>query len=29
VTNLELENGGFMVGKHLYITLDTEADLAE
>jgi len=27
LTNLELENGGFMVGKHLFITIDTEADL--
>ncbi len=27
LTNLELENGGFMVGKHLFLTIDTEADL--
>jgi len=27
--NTEMENGGFMVGKHVYLRLDTEADLAE
>lgn len=26
-TNLEIENGGFMVGKHLLLTLNAEADL--
>lgn len=26
-TNLEIENGGFMVGKHLFLTINTEADL--
>ena len=28
-TNLELENGGFMVGKHAYLTINAEADLVE
>ncbi len=27
LTNLELEHGGFMVGKHAYLTIDAEADL--
>jgi polyisoprenoid-binding protein YceI len=27
--NLELEAGGFMVGKHAYLTINIEADLAE
>jgi polyisoprenoid-binding protein YceI len=27
--NLELENGGFMVGKHAYLTINSEADMAE
>ncbi len=27
--NLELEHGGFMVGKHAYLTIDSEADLVE
>lgn len=27
--NLELEHGGFMVGKHAYLTIDAEADLIE
>ncbi len=27
--NLEIENGGFMVGKHAYLTLNTEVDLVE
>jgi polyisoprenoid-binding protein YceI len=26
-TNLEIENGGFMVGKHLLLTINSEADL--
>ena len=25
--NMEMEHGGFMVGKHVYLTLDAEADL--
>ena len=29
LTNLELEHGGFMVGKHAYLTLNAEADLVE
>ncbi|MGB8993650.1 MAG: YceI family protein [Desulfobaccales bacterium] len=29
VWNTEMENGGFMVGRHLYIRLDSEADLAD
>ncbi len=29
LTNLELEHGGFMVGKHAYLTIDAEADLVE
>jgi polyisoprenoid-binding protein YceI len=29
VWNTEMEHGGFMVGKHVYISLDSEADLAE
>jgi polyisoprenoid-binding protein YceI len=29
VWNTEMEHGGFMVGKHVYIRLDSEADLAE
>jgi polyisoprenoid-binding protein YceI len=29
VWNTEMEQGGFMVGKHVYIRLDSEADLAE
>ncbi len=28
-TNLELEHGGFMVGKHAYLTINAEADLVE
>lgn len=27
MTNLEIENGGFMVGKHLFLTVNSEADL--
>jgi polyisoprenoid-binding protein YceI len=27
--NLEIERGGFMVGKHAYLSIDTEADLLE
>jgi polyisoprenoid-binding protein YceI len=27
--NTEMANGGFMVGKHLYLTLNAEVDLAE
>jgi len=27
--NMGIENGGFMVGKHVYITLNAEADLVE
>ena len=27
--NMELEDGGFMVGKHAYLTIDCEADLVE
>jgi polyisoprenoid-binding protein YceI len=27
--NTELEQGGFMVGKHVYLTLEAEADLVE
>ncbi len=27
LTSLEIENGGFMVGKHVFITLNSEADL--
>ena len=29
LTNHELEHGGFMVGKHAYLTVDAEADLVE
>jgi polyisoprenoid-binding protein YceI len=29
MTNLELEYGGFMVGKHAYLTINAEADLEE
>jgi polyisoprenoid-binding protein YceI len=29
VFNTEMEHGGFMVGKHVYLTLNAEADLAE
>ena len=29
LTNMELEHGGFMVGKHAYLTLNAEADLVE
>jgi polyisoprenoid-binding protein YceI len=29
LANLELEHGGFMVGKHAYLTLNAEADLVE
>jgi len=29
VWNMEIEHGGFMVGKHVYITLNSEADLVE
>ncbi len=29
LTNLELEHGGFMVGKHAYLDIDAEADLVE
>jgi polyisoprenoid-binding protein YceI len=29
VWNTEMEHGGVMVGKHVYITLDVEADLVE
>ena len=29
LTNLELEHGGFMVGKHACLTLNVEADLVE
>jgi polyisoprenoid-binding protein YceI len=29
MTNLELESGGFMVGKHAYLTINAEADLTE
>ncbi|MDW7711463.1 MAG: YceI family protein [Deferrisomatales bacterium] len=28
-SNLEIENGGFMVGKHLFLTIDAEADLLD
>ena len=28
-TNLGIENGGFMVGKHAYLTIDVEGDLAD
>lgn len=27
--NTELENGGFMVGKHVYLTINAEIDLVE
>lgn len=27
--NMEMEHGGFMVGKHVYLTLNAEADLLE
>jgi polyisoprenoid-binding protein YceI len=27
--NLNIEDGGFMVGKHAYLTINVEADLAE
>jgi polyisoprenoid-binding protein YceI len=29
VWNTEMEHGGVMVGKHVYIRLDVEADLTE
>ncbi|MEW6658910.1 MAG: YceI family protein [Thermodesulfobacteriota bacterium] len=29
VFNMEMEHGGFMVGKHVYLTLNAEADLLE
>ncbi|HUJ89217.1 MAG TPA: YceI family protein [Syntrophorhabdales bacterium] len=29
LTNMELEHGGFMVGKYAYLTLNAEADLVE
>jgi polyisoprenoid-binding protein YceI len=29
LSNMELEQGGFMVGKHAYLTLNAEADLVE
>ena len=29
LTNMELEHNGFMVGKHVYLTLNAEADLVE
>jgi hypothetical protein len=29
VWNTEMEHGGVMVGKHVYIRLDSEADLVE
>ena len=29
VFNTEMEHGGFMVGKHVYLTLNTEVDLVE
>ena len=29
VKNMELEGGGFMVGKHAYLTINCEADLVE
>jgi len=29
VKNMELEDGGFMVGKHAYLTINCEADLTE
>jgi hypothetical protein len=29
VWNTEMEHGGVMVGKHVYIRLDVETDLAE
>jgi len=29
LTNMEIENGGFMVGKHFAITLSSEADLLD
>ncbi len=29
MTNLEIEGGGFMVGKHAYLTINSEADLIE
>lgn len=29
LTNMEIESGGFMVGKHLFLTLNTEADLLD
>ena len=29
VKNMELEDGGFMVGKHVYVTINCEADLVE
>jgi polyisoprenoid-binding protein YceI len=29
VFNTEMEHGGFMVGKHVYLTLNAEADLVE
>jgi len=27
--NAEMEHGGFMVGKHAYLTLNTEVDLVD
>ena len=29
VFNMEMEHGGFMVGKHVYLTLNAEVDLLE
>ena len=29
MTNLPIENGGFMVGKHAYLIINSEADLIE
>ncbi|HVN98245.1 MAG TPA: YceI family protein [Syntrophorhabdaceae bacterium] len=29
MTNMEIENGGFMVGRHVYLSIDSEADLVE
>jgi polyisoprenoid-binding protein YceI len=29
MTNMEIEKGGFMVGKHAYLTINCEADLTE
>ncbi len=29
MTNMELGNGGFMVGKNVYLTINAEADLSE